>query len=231
MRVTTQPVAFAADTALARPSEASVRRTSGKPAWWAIGLLATILAIVAAVMLNGPFSRWMSRPVMPGQPSSQAPGLRFLFPPETAPDRILLKTGVNVIIAHQDTAPDRISLVPLPGDLIGSFTWTVIPHQGSRSVRRLIGEAEWQGRVFKLCEAIDDPQSSQPRYAERYFPVNNSGVHYRNPQRADAAPFVDFLDTAIAQLPASQQPIGEPPPSRVGAMAERLIPLCTGQGG
>lgn len=228
MRITTQPAAFAA---IARRSGAPVRRTRGMPAWLIVGLLVIVAAIGAIIIFAGPLSRLLSRPAPSGQVSNQGPSLRFLFPPETAPDRILLKTGVNVILAHEDTAPDRITLALPPGDLIGSFTWTVIPHQGSRMVRRLIGEAEWQGRVFKLCEAIDDPASPVPNYAERYLPVNNAGVHYRNPQRTQARPFIEFLDTAIAQIPAGQQPVGQPPPARVGTMGERLIPLCTGQGG
>ncbi len=226
--MTTQPAALAA---IARQSEAPLQSTRSISARLIVGLLAIIAAIGAVVIFAGPLSRWLSRAAPSGQVSNQGPSLRFLFPPETAPDRILLKTGVNVIIAHEDTAPDRITLAPPPGDLIGSFTWTVIPHQGSRMVRRLIGEAEWQGRVFKLCEAIDDPASPVPNYAERYFPVNNAGVHYRDPLRAQARPFIEFLDTAIAQIPAGQQPIGEPPPARVGAMGERLIPLCKGQEG
>lgn len=218
---------------MARRSEPRQRRRprGGRLALLLV-LLLIVFAIVAVVVFAGPLSRlFQTRTSAPTQAAADGPVLRFIFPPETAPDRILLKTGVNILLTHVDNAPDKIALQPPPGDLVGSFTWTVIPHQGSHNVRRLIGEAEWQGRVFKLCEAIDDQESPVPKYAERYFPVNNAGVRFRNPQRADQAPFVTFLNEAIAEIPAGQMPIGEPPPPRIAAMAERLIPLCTGQTG
>lgn len=229
MAVTTADSDIVIETAMARRSSAGRGGRGPRKTRLVIVSLAIVLAIMASLTLVGPFSRWLSNLTPPQQVSGAGPSLRFMFPPETAPDRILLKTGVNIVLNHEDTEPDRIALGPPPGDLIGSFTWTVIPHQGSHEVRRLIGEAEWQGRVFKLCEAIDDQERPVPKYAERYFPVNNAGVRYRNPQRAVAAPFVEFLNAAIALIPAGQQPIGQPPAARLGLMAERLIPLCTGQ--
>ena len=218
---------------MARQSEPRLRRrpSRGRLALLVL-LLLIVLAIVLIVMFAGPLSRLLpGRAFSPSQVTPSGPVLRFIFPPETATDRILLKTGVNILLTHEDRSPDKIALQPPPGDLVGSFTWTVIPHQGSHNVRRLIGEAEWQGRVFKLCEAIDDQESPVPKYAERYFPVNNAGVRFRNPERIDQVPFVTFLNEAIAEIPAGQMPIGEPPPARIAAMAERLIPLCTGQTG
>ncbi len=155
--------------------------------------------------------------------------LQFTYPIGTPVDRILLKTSVSITITHLDAAPDNIAIGPPPGDLAGSFTWTVIPHQGSRNVRRLIGEVEWQGRVYKVCEAIEDQEGSALKYAERYFPVNNAGIRYRTPLKIDYTPYVNFLSATIADIPTGQQPVGEAPKLRIGTMAERLTPLCLGQ--
>ena len=192
-------------------------------------LLVIALAVAAVVAYFGPTLRWLTRTGSPTQSSDGGSVLQFTYPTGTPVDRILLKTGVNITITHLDAAPDNIAIGPPPGDLAGSFTWTVIPQQGSRNVRRLIGEVEWQGRVYKVCEAIEDQEGSALKYAERYLPVNNAGVRYRTPVRADYTPFINFLSAMIAETPIGQQPVGEAPKLRIGAMAERLIPICLGQ--
>lgn len=153
---------------------------------------------------------------------------RFTYPLDTPPDRILFKTQVGITLTHALNKPDKVTVAPILGERQGSFTWTVIPHQGSRGVRRLLGEAEIGGTVYKLCEAISDAASPQPQYAERYFMVNNSGARYTVPKKVDSGPFIDFLTLSIAKVPEGQASVGKPLPADVLALAEKLIPLCTG---
>lgn len=192
-------------------------------------LLIIAVAVASVVAYSGPALRWLTGPGSLTRSSDGGSVLRFTYPTGTPVDRILLKTSVGITLTHLDAAPDSIAVGPPPGDLAGSFTWTVIPHQGSRNVRRLIGEVEWQGRVYKVCEAIEDQEGSALKYAERYFPVNNSGIRYRIPLKTDYTSFVNFLSATIADIPIGQQPVGEAPKLRIGTMAERLTPLCLGQ--
>ena len=231
MAVTTKSGEILADTAMARRSQTrKTERGASRRSILLILLLVIVAAMIAVIVFSGAILRLLpGRATAPQAAVSAAPLLSFVFPRNTPEDRILLRTGINVVLTHQETLPDKIVLLPPPGDLIGSFTWTVIPHQGSHHVRRLIGETEWQGRVYKLCEAIDDQDTGQPRYAERYFPVNNGGIRYRIPERTDPTPFITFLEAAIAQVPIGQQAVGNSPVQPIARLAERLIPLCTGQ--
>ncbi len=208
----------------------TVERPGSRAPWLRrLLFLAFCLVVLAVIGVVAFFVGFTPRPqgVVVGTATARA-DYQFLFPPETAPDRILLKTGVGITLTHLPTLPDKITLTPSGGDIQGSFTWTVIPHQGSDGVRRLIGEVEFDGRVYKVCEALDDQASHQPQYAERYFPINNSGDLYSLPQRADQAPFINFLTTAIAQTPERQQIVGRGPRPQVNLLAANLLPLCTG---
>ena len=231
MRValTTTP---AADEAMVRRSaeRRSVRRSRLQLALLIL-LTIIVLALVAYIASSGAFDRLVGRPSANQEGAAAQPRFAFAYPKDTPEDRILMKTGASITLTHEDKAPDAITLGIPPGDLSGSFTWTFIPHQGSRVVKRLIGEAEWQGRVYKLCEAIDDQESDIQKYAERYFPINNAGDHYRLPMKLDYRPFLELLNGAIAQIPIGQQTVGDLPPPDIRALAQRVMLLCTGQTG
>jgi hypothetical protein len=190
-------------------------------------LLVIMLIVGGAVFVVG--SMMQPAAVMGTDAQRSALAYRFTYPSDTPADRILFKTSVGITLTHLANKPDKVVLAPVLGERQGSFTWTIIPHQGSRGVRRLLGESEIGGVTYKLCEAISDPASPQPQYAERYFMVNNSGARYTVPQRTDSTPFIDFLTQAIAKVPEGQASVGKPLPADVLALAEKLIPLCTGQ--
>lgn len=207
------------------------RKPVGRPSGnrWRVPLilLVVVLVVGGAVFVAG--SLLAPTAVVGTDAQRSALAYRFTYPSDTPPDRILFKTGVGITLTHLANKPDKVVLAPVIGEKQGSFTWTVIPHQGSRGVRRLLGEAEIGGTTYKLCEAISDPASPQPQYAERYFMVNNSGARYTVPLQTDSAPFIDFLNLAIAKVPEGQASVGKPLPADVLALAEKLIPLCTGQ--
>lgn len=229
MGVTTQAGDIIIDPAMVRRPAKQAQRSNAKFLKPAALLSLTLVAVAVVAVYSVPTLRRLNGTGSTTQLSDSGPLLQFAYPSETPVDRILLKTGVDIALTHIDAAPDSIAVVPPPGDLAGSFTWTVIPHQGTRNVRRLIGEIEWQGRVYKVCEAIDDQEGPALKYAERYFPLNNGGPRYRIPARIDYAPFVNFLSTTIADIHIGQQPVGSMPKLSIGAMAERLVPLCLGQ--
>ena len=218
------PMVFAAGNSIGVSSETQTRRPARS---WRIPLVLLLLALVMALAIY--LAGSMLRPATVTGTDAQRSALayRFAYPPETPPDRILFRTTVGITLTHLVNKPDKVKLAPVAGEKQGSFTWTVIPHQGSRGVRRLLGETEIGGTTYKLCEAISDPASPQPQYAERYFMVNNSGARYTVPQRTDSAPFIEFMNLAIAKVPEGQASVGKPLPADVLALAERLMPLCT----
>lgn len=216
---------FSAGEQVGVSSEPLVRPSSNR--WRAPLILLVIMLVVGgAVFVLG--SMLAPAAVVGTDAQRSALAYRFTYPSDTPPDRILFKTTVGITLTHLANKPDKVVLAPVVGEKQGSFTWTVIPHQGSRGVRRLLGESEIGGTTYKLCEAISDPASPQPQYAERYSMVNNSGARYTVPQRTDSAAFIEFLTLAIAKVPEGQASVGKPLPADVLALAEKLIPLCTG---
>jgi hypothetical protein len=207
-------------------SEPQTKRSPSR--WRTVIILLLIFLVVAGAVVGVGF--WLKSGTVTGGTDAMRNSLayRFIYPSDTPPDRILLKTSVGITLTHQANRPDKVTLAPQDGEKQGSFTWTVIPHQGSRGVKRLLGESEIGGTTYKLCEAISDPASPQPQYAERYFMVNNSGARYMVPQRTDSDPFITFLNLTIAKVPEGQQSVGKPLPAEVLSLAEKLIPLCTG---
>lgn len=219
-------IPFAAGEQVGLSSEAAPRKPGRS--WRAPIILLVIMLIVGgAVFVVG--SMLQPGAVVGTDAQRSVLAYRFTYPSDTPPDRILFKTSVGITLTHLANKPDKVVLAPLAGERQGSFTWTVIPHQGSRGVRRLLGEVEIGGTTYKLCEAISDPASPQPQYGERYFVVNNSGARYTVPLRTVSGPFIDFLTLAIAKVPEGQASVGKPLPADVLALAEKLIPLCTGQ--
>ena len=220
------PTTFAAGDSIGVSSETETKRpTRG----WRIPLILLFLALLVAIAVYVMGSMMQPAAVTGTDAQRSALAYRFAYPPETPPDRILFRTTVGITLTHLANKPDKVKLAPVVGEKQGSFTWTVIPHQGSRGVKRLLGETEIGGTTYKLCEAISDPASPQPQYAERYFMVNNSGARYTVPQRTDSAPFIEFMNLAIAKVPEGQASVGKPLPADVLALAEKLMPLCTEQ--
>lgn len=220
------PMPFSAGAQVGVASEPVSRPSTSK---WRVPLVLLVIMLVVggAVFVVG--SMLQPAAVVGTDAQRSALAYRFTYPPDTPADRILFKTTVGITLTHLASKPDKVVLAPVQGERQGSFTWTVIPHQGSRGVRRLLGESEIGGTTYKLCEAISDPASPQPQYAERYFMVNNSGPRYTVPQRTDSAAFIAFMTLAIAKVPEGQASVGKPLPADVLALAEKLIPICTGQ--
>ncbi len=215
------PMAVASENARVEAKNTRKRRIAAAGAF--LLLLAVGSVVILDDILSGPANR------VTGAGPAAATQYRFITSADTPEDRILLKTSAGIKLTHQAAKPDKVTLAPEGGDKQGSFTWTIIPHQGSSGVKRLLGETEFGGTVYKTCEAINDSASPQPEYAERYFSINNSGARYTVPQRIDAAPFLNLLRLTMAKVPEGKAGIGKPLPADVMALAEKLIPLCTGQ--
>jgi hypothetical protein len=143
-------------------------------------------------------------------------------------DRIYLTANAGVSLAPQPTRPDRISITPSDGARPGTFRFTIAPHQGSRGIRRAIGEFETTGQVFRLCEAVDDPLGDVPIRAERFLPVNNWGTHFALPEPMPAEMFGALITAAVNGAPSGSNGLDVFPGSETQRLAETLVGLCSG---
>lgn len=158
-------------------------------------------------------------------------GYRFTVERNPFGDRVLLTAPVGISYITQPTAPDNVVITTTEGKLQGQFRWTVIPNQGG--VRRMLGEFDVNGRVYKVCEFVDNADQHTGGGAERYDVINNAGPKYRPPQRIDPAPFAALFAAAVAQQPAPQA-AGErsqaaPASQSLADQAGSLIDACIGQ--
>jgi len=143
-------------------------------------------------------------------------------------DRILLTTGASITLTPQPTGPDRVAIAASGGDKQGTFRFTIVPHQGSRGVRRAIGEFETNGQVFRLCEVVDDPAGNAPIHAERFAPVNNGGARYALPTPIPATTFGDLITSAVNGTRAGARSTSFAPSAETSRLAETMIGLCAG---
>jgi hypothetical protein len=191
-------------------------------------MAAAIWGLVSVGMLPNPLAAG-SR----GTPVFEATnGFRFTVSTNAFGDRILLQAPVTVTYVPQPSAPDVISITPSGGTHQGTFIWTVIPSQGG--ARRVIGEYDLRGQVYKLCEFLDNPANRVISGAERYFLVNNIGAKYRVPERIDPAQFGILFDAAVpeqSRVRAAQLSSGDSMSisSTLARRAGDLIDICTGK--
>lgn len=155
--------------------------------------------------------------------------LNFIQSVNDLGDRIYLTTSVTITLTPQSTGPDKVMIAANGGARSGTFRFTITPHQGSRGVRRAIGEFDLGGQVFRLCEVVDDPAGGLPAHAERFAPVNSGGSRYSLPVPMPATTFVSLITAAVGGTPPGSSNKSFSPTAETQRLAESLVVLCTGQ--
>ena len=150
-------------------------------------------------------------------------------------DRIFVETPVKITYLTQRNSPDIVSISSYSGEYSGSFVWTIIPNQGG--VRRVLGEYEVDGHVYKVCEFLYNMNKQATGTAERYFVINNNGPKYRNPEKIDPTAFSDLFNVAqpeqalVQGSQAGPNTEGLPATPELARRASALISTCTGYRG
>jgi hypothetical protein len=114
-------------------------------------------------------------------------------------DRIYLSAPVHITYVPQPGAPDRVDIAPLEGTLEGNFHWVVIQRQGGEN--RLLGEFNSGGRAYRVCEFLLTSAGGGASRAERYYPINNSGPRFRDPEQIDTASLGTLFNAIVAEEP------------------------------
>lgn len=163
----------------------------------AVQLVVVVLALLGALAWFGVLPLPFGLSGSSGPSRGAATLLRFSIGRNDMGDRILVTAPVHITYVPQPGAPDRVDILPEEGTYEGSFLWTVIQRQGAED--RLLGEFSAGGRAYRVCEFLKRTGKETTLNAERYYPMNNSGARFRDPERVDPAPMNALFDAIIAE--------------------------------
>lgn len=194
------------------------------------------LVIMSALVIAGLICLvWIGVAINPFRHAAVATnvdGFSFSISTNAFGDRILVHSPVEITYIPQSRSPDVVSITSSGGKLYGNFVWTIIPNQGG--VRRVLGEYDIKGRVYKVCEYLFNPSEQAVGRAERYFVINNSGPKYKNPEPIDPTQFLEMFKAGQQEQARfksntpDQNTYGSAVTPEFARRSSALIGTCTG---
>jgi hypothetical protein len=111
-----------------------------------------------------------------------------------------MSAPIRVSFISTPGLPDRIDLTEKEGAYYGTVTWTALRSQ--RGETRLKGEVRSGGRSYRVCEFLSRAGDGASTTAERFYPLNNDGTRFRNPDNIDPAIMQALLNGILTEQDA-----------------------------
>ncbi len=165
----------------------------GRAILFVVGIAALGVALIWFGVLQNPLGLQTS-----SKPSGDE--LSFRLSRDKYGEHTELTANVRVSFVSSINLPDRIDISSKDGTYYGSVVWTAL--QTERGESRLKGEVRTGGRSYRVCEFLSRAGVGASTTAERFYPMNNDGIRFRNPDNIDPSPLQALLTGIVAEQSA-----------------------------